>query len=363
MRGMILAAGLGERMLPLTLHRAKPTLPLMYVPFIVHSIDYLRRFGIEGITVNLHHLPDSVTTILGDGSSFGVKIHYSREQEILGTAGGVKKVEEFLRSGTFVLMNSDFVSDIDLERAIEHHKDCGLLSTLVVMKPKSDGYSKLVIDDRMHVKAIGDNRGEHIFCGIHIIEPEIFDHIPPDRKLDINRDIYRHLISDGVHIGAYEHDGLWLEFGDLKRYLSCHSELAAMGKEFLNQLLNIGTMGWHMLETDPNEERFDPSGSLVISSGSFFLADSARCSGTVVIDDGCRIEPGTIVRNSLLHRNSVIMEGATLNECIVGESVTVPSGMNLARCAVSPCPEKLESWRVYKDIEKVGNLLIRGFSP
>ncbi len=122
MKAMILAAGLGERMWPLTEGRAKPSLPLLNRPIIAFTLEHLARNGVKEAVINLHYQPESIRGIVGDGRKLGLKVHYSEEPIILGTAGGLKKAEPLLKdSGTFLMINSDSLSDCDLAAAAGDH--------------------------------------------------------------------------------------------------------------------------------------------------------------------------------------------------------------------------------------------------
>ena len=362
MKAMILSAGLGERMLPLTMHAAKPALPLFNKAFAFHSVGYLRRFGIDEIAINLHHQPDSITEILKDGSGLGTKIYYSYEDDILGTAGGMKKVEDFLSSGTFIIMNGDFVSDIDLGRAIDQHRKRKALATLVVMKANSSEYSRLFIDDAMRVRAIGDDKGSFIFCGIHIIEPEIFQEIPAGRKLDINRDIYPRLIERGNRIQAYEHKGFWYEFGNLQRYIQGHRELAQHGLEFMRNILDLGEESCQPMRDNSCSGSVEGAGSCFLySSAGATIAENTRFTGTIVMDKNCRIEKGASIHDSILHGNAVIGPDSVISGSIIGESVIIPPGTELRHAAVSPISPNEMQKVSFMDCERLGNLIMKRF--
>ena len=117
---MILAAGFGTRLWPLTEDRTKPAIPFLNRPLIAYTIEYLAQAGIFDIIINLHHQPDSIRKPLGDGSKFGVRIHYSFEEEILGTSGAIDKVRDQLMDDDFVVINGKIVTNIDLQAAIAH---------------------------------------------------------------------------------------------------------------------------------------------------------------------------------------------------------------------------------------------------
>src|SRR6185503_8431039 len=133
MKAMVLAAGLGERMWPLTEDRAKPSLPLLNRPIIAHTLEHLARHGVKEAVINLHYHPESIRGIVSDGSKLGIKVHYSEEPIILGTAGGLKKAEPLLQgSGSFFLVNSDSLTDCDLTAALKKHRESGALATMVL---------------------------------------------------------------------------------------------------------------------------------------------------------------------------------------------------------------------------------------
>ena len=130
MKAMILAAGFGTRLRPLTHTVPKPMVPILNRPMLEHTIHLLRTHGIQDITVNLHHLPEVLIDYFGEGPDFGVQLHWSHESEILGTAGGIKRAQKFLDGETFVVINSDVVTDIDLSKLIAFHKAQGSALTL-----------------------------------------------------------------------------------------------------------------------------------------------------------------------------------------------------------------------------------------
>ena len=134
MRAMILAAGFGTRLKPLTLGLPKPMFPVLNRPLLEHTLNFLSSNGIQDIIVNVHHLPEKIVEHFGDGTDFGVHLQFSREEEILGTAGGLKKAQSFLEKETFLVMNSDVLADIDLDKVLSFHKEKKSCLTLVVRK-------------------------------------------------------------------------------------------------------------------------------------------------------------------------------------------------------------------------------------
>src|SRR3989441_4582889 len=202
MKAMVLAAGLGERMWPLTEGRAKPSLPLLNRPIIAFPLEHLARHGVKEVVINLHYHPESIRGTVGDGRRHGLKVHYSEEPIILGTAGGLKKAEPLLKdSGSFLMVNSDSLSDCDLSAVLKKHRESGALATMVLTPQDSkSGYSTVEMDVRNRIGRIAGNppgdsdpgAGRYFFTGIHVLEPEIFNSIPAG-KSDINKDVYPRL--------------------------------------------------------------------------------------------------------------------------------------------------------------------------
>src|SRR3982751_5962221 len=135
MKAMILAAGFGTRLFPLTIDRTKPAIPFLGKPLVGYVAEYLAQFGTSDVVVNLHHQPQSVIDALGDGSSFGVKIDYTIEQPaILGTAGALDNARDCLEDDTFLVVNGKIITNIDIKAALENHHASGALATMI-LKP------------------------------------------------------------------------------------------------------------------------------------------------------------------------------------------------------------------------------------
>jgi NDP-sugar pyrophosphorylase family protein len=227
MKAMILAAGFGERLWPLTADRTKPALPVLGKPLVGYVAEYLARFGIRDVVVNLHHEPDSVRRSLGDGSQFGVHLEYVYEPQILGTSGALDNARSLLEDETFIVINGKLVTDIDLIAALEHHREQEALATLVLKpNPARERFSIVETRDGLVTKFAGmpsmpDTGAEAplMFTGIHITEPRIFDYIPRGIFSDTVIDVYPQAMAEGERIVAHVTDGLWYELSTLQRYL------------------------------------------------------------------------------------------------------------------------------------------------
>ncbi|MDX6559729.1 MAG: mannose-phosphate guanylyltransferase [Blastocatellia bacterium] len=225
---MILAAGFGERLWPLTCDRTKPALPVLGKPLVGYVAEYLARYGIEDVIVNLHHQPNSVRQALGDGSDFGVSLEYVHEPVILGTSGALDNARRLLQDDTFVVVNGKLITDLDLKAALETHRQSKALATLVLLRnPKYERFSVVETLDGLVSNFGGmpppapvpDAEPPLMFTGIHILEPRIFDYIPPGVFSDSVTNVYLPAIAKGERIAAHVAEGMWYELSTLNRYL------------------------------------------------------------------------------------------------------------------------------------------------
>ena len=251
MKAMILAAGLGTRLYPLTEDRTKPAIPFLNRPLIAYSVEYLASFGIRDIIINLHYQPESVRQPLGDGSQFGVNIQYSFEEEILGTSGALDKVRDDLMGDDFILVNGKIVTDIDLNAAVKEHKDRDAIATLVLKEnARRERFSIVEIDERGYIarfagfpqpvaneiavaegQTLGRGRQSGgrksrnrppeplMFVGIHVLSPRVFEYVPRNRFSDTIRDVYPQAMQAGEAVIAHISAGNWYEMSTIERYL------------------------------------------------------------------------------------------------------------------------------------------------
>ena len=232
MRAIVLSAGYGTRLWPLTEDRTKPAIPILGKPLVGYVAEYLAGFGIDEIVVNLHHRPESVRRALGDGSKFGVKLHYVDEPEILGTSGALDNTREFFNRETFVVVNGKIITDIDLTAALETHRNSNALATLVLLPNARRERFSVVETENGRVTGFGgmpvDSGGDTVplmFTGIHIMEPRILEYVPHGVFSDSVVHVYPKAIADGEIIAAHVASGKWRELSTLKRYLDISVEL------------------------------------------------------------------------------------------------------------------------------------------
>jgi len=241
MRAIVLSAGYGTRLWPLTEDRTKPAIPISGKPLVGYVAEYLTAYGIDEIVVNLHHRPESVRRALGDGSRFGVKLHYVEEPVILGTSGALDNTRTFFEHETFVVVNGKIITDIDLNAALETHRKANAIATLVLLPNARRERFSVVETEAGRITGfagmpVADGGGETplMFTGLHILEPRIFEYVPRDIFSDSVIHVYPQAIAKGEIVAAHVASGKWRELSTLKRYVDISVELLKeTGKDFV----------------------------------------------------------------------------------------------------------------------------------
>lgn len=213
---MILAAGEGTRLRPLTERMPKPMVPIAGRPILEHNIRLLAKHGIRELVINLHHCPAVVTDYFGDGHAWGVSITYSYEPVLLGTAGAVKKVEALFDS-TFLVVYGDNLTTCDIGQLCAFHRERGGVGTVVLFHrddPTTSGIVGLDQDDCI-TRFLEKPEPHQVFshwvnAGLLVLEPEVLSHIPADAPSDFGRDVLPALIAAGRRLYGYRtREGLW----------------------------------------------------------------------------------------------------------------------------------------------------------
>ncbi len=213
---MILAAGFGTRLSPITDKIPKPLVEVDGNPMVAYPLAVVREAGIREVMINLHHLGDQIRDALGDGREFGLSITYSEENPILDTGGAIKNAEEFLRGDTFVVLNGDMIIDLDLRAVIEWHRSKGATATMVLRPDDRDrGYGLIEIDPEGRIRrflgrpSVVDVALEPMmFTGVHVFEPAVFGYMSAGR-FGINAETYPAMLAAGEPLFGYRFEGYW----------------------------------------------------------------------------------------------------------------------------------------------------------
>ncbi len=227
MKGMIFAAGLGLRLRPLTDVTPKPLIPVKDIPLIAHTLHFLKRHGVCEVVINLHHHAGKIIDALGDGRRFGLRIIYSREETLLGTGGGLKRAERHLGGGTFILINSDIIADVDLGDVLSFHRENKALATMVLREdPEAESFGPIGVDRTGRIgrflglvpPAPGRDLRTCMFTGIHVLDPGVFAYIPGEGYSSITEVMYPALLRRGERVFGYVSTGYWTDIGTPDRY-------------------------------------------------------------------------------------------------------------------------------------------------
>lgn len=222
MRAMILAAGFGTRLQPLTDSIPKALVPVAGRPLIEYGLRFLGSRGITEVVINLHHLGEQIRAALGDGRRYGLRITYSFEEQLLDTGGGIKKVQPFLDGDTFVVLNCDTIIDLDLEALVAVHRQTRAVATLVLRRDADAARYGVVETDashrirrlRGHPPAVEGPLLPYMFTGLQVLEPRVFAFMPAEKPFSTTRELYPQMLHAGELLFGYIHIGPWMVVDD-----------------------------------------------------------------------------------------------------------------------------------------------------
>ncbi|HEX8067329.1 MAG TPA: NDP-sugar synthase [Thermoleophilaceae bacterium] len=324
MKAMVLAAGLGTRLRPLTYEIPKPMVPVLDRPVMAHILGLLERQGFDEVIANLHYFPDAVRGYFGD------RVEYRYEEELLGTAGGVRNVSDFFGDDLVIVVSGDALTDVDLNGLADRHRQAGGIGTLTV---------KHVEDTREYGVVIHDSDGRiqgfqekpdpaealsHLGnCGIYCFSPEIFDYFPDRPFVDWAQDVFPTLLENDVPFHVHEIDEYWNDVGSL-------DELRQGTWDALEGRLRIEVTGSPAGDGVVAGEGSSLDGVEVVGPPVWVgqgceIGDGVRLMGPVAIGDGCRIGAGSALRDSIVFPGTEVAPDTLAIGAILGRGGIVPS--------------------------------------
>ena len=238
MKAMVLAAGQGTRLRPATDSTPKALVPVAGRAMIEYALLLLRFYSVKDIVINLHHFGEQIVRHLGDGSSMGLKIEYSREPQLLDTGGGLLKAKPFLQDGAFIVINTDALIDLNLAELIEFHANATAAGTLVLRPDeRADEYGSMDIDSsgrlcrflgsKAPIAPNGQTR-KLMFTGVQILEPKVFEHMEDEAagpKFSTTKHTYPRMLVKGERLFGYRFDGFWQDLGTPGRIREAEQKL------------------------------------------------------------------------------------------------------------------------------------------
>lgn len=302
---MILAAGFGIRLRPLTLTRPKVLVPVQNRPLLHWLIEYLRRAGAEAVVVNAHHLSTKLVEHVRK-VDFDIPVEVRVEEEILGTGGGIRNVEDFWDERPFVVVNGDIFSTINLQEALRSHERSGATATLVLMD--EPGFNSVRVAEDGRILSFTGGFGPHLaFTGIHVLDPQALPVIAADAEVSI-LDCYHKLNATGAKVMAHVvQEEFWREFGTLDSYFRAHQEFFDMNTAPVRGLQVNGKQILHP---------------------SALLEPGVRLEGMVSIGEGCHLSEGVVVQRSVLWDKILVKEGCHIQDSIIGDGVVISESVN-----------------------------------
>jgi mannose-1-phosphate guanylyltransferase/mannose-1-phosphate guanylyltransferase/phosphomannomutase len=330
---MILAAGLGTRLRPITYEIPKPMVPVLGTPVMAHIVELLRRHGFVEVIANLHHFPDAVRDHFGDGSDHGIELSYSYEEALLGTAGGVRNVAGFFGDESFLVISGDALTDIDLSAMRQAHESHDGIATLAT-RPVDDTsrYGVVVAGSDGRVQGFQEKPdpaealSDLCNCGIYMFRPEIFDHFPPEEALskiaepdsppgfaDWAMDVFPELLDGDVPFFVHRFERYWNDVGSLDEYRQSNFDALAGAVEV--------TPG--VPEVAPRVFAGSPLDGVEVEAPVFVgvdcrLGTAVELRGPVAIGDGCAIGDGATLRETVVLGGSEVPPDSILIGAIVG---------------------------------------------
>lgn len=328
MKAVILAGGYGVRLRPLTYTRPKPMLPLAGKPVLHHIIDFLAENGFNDIIVTSNYLRSQIENYFGGGNDFGVRLSYPVEPEPLGTAGCVKNIERILGDETFVVIQGDNITNIDLSKAVEVHQERKGLATILLVKvddasefgiAKLNGKSNITrFVEKPKTKEKFNNLAN---TGLYILEPEVLRHIPAEGSFDFSKDLFPRLMRSGERLMGYEVRGTWFDIGRIEDYLSAN-------RWMLNRLKQ------REVETPITDCEAVVKGPVFVGK-DVEIEPGVRIYGPTIIGDNCRIKHNaTIISPTAIGPNVETGREAKITGSIIYENTEIGRKSRLAKCVV-----------------------------
>ncbi|HKH22786.1 MAG TPA: NDP-sugar synthase [Solirubrobacterales bacterium] len=331
MRAMILAAGLGTRLRPLTYVMPKPVAPVLNRPIVARIAELLARHGFRELVTNLSYLPEQIRAVLGDGSSFGLEITYSEEPEPLGTAGGVGKVRDFLgETDSFLIISGDALTDIDLAAMRAAHEDNvakGAIATLATKRvDDTTQFGVAITDDEGRIQGFQEKPdaaealSDLANCGIYMFRREIFDHFPPPDHhslagdddqpagfVDWAMDVFPALLDGDIPFYSHEIDAYWNDIGSVDEFVQGNLDALTGAVRIEPAGSEVERGVWVGDGSDTGGASVKPP---VLIGGECEIGAGVDLHGPAVVGDGCSLGAGAKLRDCVLLPGAEVPSGA-----------------------------------------------------
>jgi NDP-sugar pyrophosphorylase family protein len=330
---MILAAGVGSRLDPLTRNVPKPMVPIINQPVMEHIVRLLVQHGFTDIVANTHYLGDQIEGYFNDGRSLGANMLFNREAELLGTAGGVKRVADdfkfFDANETFLVTGGDDLTDIDLSAMLRFHKESGAIATIGLASVSDPSQFGVVVLDDMDSEEggkisffvekppAGTAPSNLVNTGVYLFEPEILDLIPGGGEFyDFGKQLFPLLLEQGKPFYGFKTNDYWRDVGNLREYRESHDDFFTGNVGITPNVPQQSEGIWigENCNIHPSAQIEAPA----IIGANCIINANARITGGSVLGDSCVLSEGAVVAHSILWARSHVEPYTHLDGCIIG---------------------------------------------
>jgi mannose-1-phosphate guanylyltransferase len=319
MKAMVLAAGLGTRLRPLPYEITKPMVPVLDRPVMEHIVDLIERHPFDGVVANLHYFPETIR------EHFGERISYRFEEELLGTAGGVRACAEFFGDEPFLVISGDALTDIDLTAFAARHREAGGIATLAVKRVADTREYGVVLHDRegritgfQEKPAPEEALSDLGNCGIYMFDPAIFDYFPETPFVDWAKDVFPALLENDVPFYIHEVEQYWNDVGSLAELRQGTFD-ALRGELHLEMEGEQVRPGVTVVGSSPLREDTDVDGDVWIGR-DVQIGVGVRLMGPIVLGDGAKVGDGAQLRESILFPGTEVAAESILIGAIAGHA-------------------------------------------
>jgi mannose-1-phosphate guanylyltransferase len=328
MKAVIIAGGLGTRLRPLTYNTPKPIVPVVNRPFVVHQIEHLVKHGVDEVILNLHYLSHEIKKALGDGSRWGIKIHYSIEHEPLGTAGAVKHAEKYFDDQPLVIFNGDVLTDVNISKVVNFHRQKNALVTLTLTEVEDPTPFGLILTDKQgRVKKFIEKPGwdvvtaKTINAGIYVVDPKIFKDVPKGKRFMFERDLYPALLERGEPIYGYLSHAYWVDIGNPDKYKEAHQAILRHEVAVKINGTRINGRFWLGKDTHPHASVKFVGPSIV--GEKVKLGKETEIRDYVVLGDQVSVGEHCVLERAIVWSGTKIGKQVVLSDCILGYNCVV----------------------------------------
>ncbi|MCK7521015.1 MAG: NDP-sugar synthase [Ignavibacteriales bacterium] len=341
-KAMIMAAGVGTRLDPLTQTVPKPMIPVTNRPILELILKHLKKHGITDVVANTHYLADCIHEKFSN-NNLGVNFNYIYEQELSGTAGGVKKCEWFFNPGeTFVVISGDALTDVNIHKLVEKHKSSGAIATMALKKiPLShvSHFGVVVVDENSKIIGFQEKpsteeaKSNLVNTGIYVFNTDIFKYIPKDTFYDFAKNVFPAMMQNNEPLYAHVIEEYWSDIGTIEQYKTSSYDVFT-SKVSIDPPYNQSEIGW-VADTAKVSPAAIFNGKVVIGVNSF-IEDNVEFFGNSIVGDNCIIRAGAIIKDAIIWNDVLIEQGAKLDSCIIASNTTIAQGSSIKPGCVIP---------------------------